>query len=74
MSFNRLFAFLFLLGCLGRTSVPAAEPSVSNVVPAYDVRAYQLEGDTILPREQLASALTNYTGKVTLTGIHAALD
>ena len=53
-----------------RTTSPAA----IHVAPKFEVRTYQLLGDTILPPEKIAGVLSNYTGRVDLPRIHAGLD
>jgi hemolysin activation/secretion protein len=49
-------------------------PVVTNTPPAvkFDVRGYQIEGNTLLPPEKFG-VLSNYTGKVEFSRIHGAL-
>jgi hemolysin activation/secretion protein len=52
-------------------------PAVTNpppaLVPALNVRAYVIHGDTLLPAQEF-SVLSNYTGKVDFKRVHEGLD
>ncbi len=50
-----------------QTNVPAP------VLPKFEVRAYQFEGNTFLPPEKLSATLTDFTGSVDLNRVHAGL-
>ena len=57
--------------------MPAALPAQTSVpvspTKTFEVRAYQVEGETIFPPEKLAAALTNFTGTVSLKKIQLGL-
>ncbi len=67
-------ALAILPGALAaQINAPAAAPASSDMVPEFQVRGYQLEGETIFPPEKLSAALTNYTGRVNLKKIQAGM-
>jgi hemolysin activation/secretion protein len=53
--------------------LPAATNPPPKILPVLNVRAYRIEDSTPLPLQEY-SVLSNYTGKVTYSRVHEALD
>jgi hemolysin activation/secretion protein len=53
--------------------LPAPTNPPPNLLPVLDVRAYDIEGRILLPPSDFA-VLSNYTGKVTVAGVHDGLE
>ncbi|HTR40630.1 MAG TPA: POTRA domain-containing protein [Pseudomonadales bacterium] len=53
--------------------LPAATNPSPALMPALNVRAYVIHGDTLLPPQEF-SVLSNYTGKVNIQRVHEGLD
>jgi hemolysin activation/secretion protein len=53
--------------------LPAATNLPPKLLPVLNVRAYDIEGRILLPAPDFA-VLSNYTGKVTFTGVHEGLE
>jgi hemolysin activation/secretion protein len=70
-------ALALLSGALAaQTNLPVAaaqETAPLASAPTFEVRAYQVEGETLFPPEKLSAALTNFTGTVSLKKIQVGL-
>jgi hemolysin activation/secretion protein len=53
--------------------LPAATNALPKLVPALDVKAYRIEGNTVLA-PQAFGMLSNYTGKMDVTRVREGLD
>jgi len=61
----KLRIYIIALSALARTcQILAAQPTNAGSAqgPAFDVREYQVEGNTVLPEKMIDGILTNYTG------------
>jgi hemolysin activation/secretion protein len=66
----QLFALFILTiaSAHAQTGVPASD-NLKSSPPTFQVRAYQIDGETFLAPKKLSGALTNYTGTVDATQI-----